>query len=136
MRNKFIILILTALTSQIFAQEPTVWRNGTDGVYNETGLLDAWPDDGPEINWVFEGLGQGHSSPAIAGNHIYTAGMLDETGFLFKLTLDGKLVYKKAYGPEYTESYTGSRGTPVIVGDKVYMVSGMGVLYCLAENDG
>ncbi|MDF1571193.1 MAG: PQQ-binding-like beta-propeller repeat protein [Bacteroidales bacterium] len=127
-------LTLLALNSN--AQEATAWRNGTDGLYPASGLLDAWPDAGPAVLWTFEELGQGHSSPVVAGNYIYTAGMTDGTGYLFKLDMEGNLVYKKAYGPEYTESFYGSRGTPVIVGDRIYFVSGYGKLMCMMESTG
>lgn len=117
------------------AQDATRWRGPSgNGIYAESGLLKTWPAEGPEILWSFKGLGKGHSSVAIADGFIYTMGMLEETGYLFKFDMNGKLLYKKPYGPEYIESFHGSRGTPVIVGDKTYMVSGFGVLYCF-ENE-
>ncbi|MEX2370491.1 MAG: PQQ-binding-like beta-propeller repeat protein [Bacteroidales bacterium] len=134
MKIKFLLTLTTILIAiSCDSQESTVWRNGTDGIYTESGLLNVWPDDGPEIVWLYEELGQGHSSPVVAGDYIYTSGMTDGTGFLFKFDLEGNLVYKKAYGPEYKESYYGPRGTPVITGDKVYLMSGYGKLYCIKE---
>nr|MDA3821566.1 alcohol dehydrogenase [Bacteroidales bacterium] len=91
------------------SQDPTVWRNGTDGVYPDTDLLDVWYESGPEILWLFEELGQGHSSPIVVGGFLYANGMIDNTGYLFKFNLDGSLVYKKSYGPEFSESFYGPR---------------------------
>ena len=62
--------------------------------------------------------------------------MSNDKGFLFKFDLKGKLVYKKEYGPEFTESYYGTRGTPTIVGDKIYLISGIGTLFCLTNETG
>ena len=131
-----LIVICTLLTDG-FAQEPTSWRGPTrDGHYPETGLLKQWPAGGPEILWSFEELGQGHSSAIVDQGFLYTTGMSSETGYLFKFDLKGKLVYKKKYGPEFTESFYGTRGTPTIVGDKIYLLSGHGKLYCIYNESG
>ncbi|MCB8999657.1 MAG: PQQ-binding-like beta-propeller repeat protein [Bacteroidales bacterium] len=131
------ILCFAVFTSSTFAQISTHWRGpDSNGSYAESGLLTSWPSTGPEIAWSFNELGQGFSSAVSSGNSVYTSGMTAETGFLYKFSMDGKLIYKKAYGPEFAESYYGTRGTPVIAGDKIYILSGPGPLYCLNEKDG
>lgn len=121
----------------VFAQEATSWRGPTrDGIYPESGLLKQWPAGGPEILWSYEDLGQGHSSAIVDQGFVYTTGMTGGTGFLFKFDLNGKLLYKKEYGPEFTASYYGTRGTPTIAGDKIYVVSGMGKLFCFNNETG
>ena len=130
-------LISLLLFSSCDAQNPTKWRGPTgEGLYASINLLSEWPEDGPEILWSFEELGKGHSSAVISGDNMYTSGMIDSSGHIFKLDLDGNLVYDKIYGPEYVESFYGTRGSPTIVGDKVYLVSGYGVLMCLEEDSG
>jgi len=62
--------------------------------------------------------------------------MISDMGYLFKLDQKGKLVYKIEYGPEFTESFYGTRGTPTIVGDKIYLLSGLGKLYCFDNETG
>lgn len=137
MKIRLLALSFIAIfVSSCNAQEATAWRNGTDGIYPATGLLDKWPADGPEILWTFEELGQGHSSPVVADDHIYTTGMKDGTGYIFKLDMEGNLVYNTAYGPEYTESFFGPRGTPVVVGDRIYQMTGYGKLLCMSEANG
>jgi outer membrane protein assembly factor BamB len=135
MKIKILVAAIVMLSATGISQDHTVWRNGTDGVYNETGLLNKWPDAGPEILWAFEELGLGHSSPVVSGNFIYITGMSDGNGFLFKFDLNGKLIYKKGYGPEYNESYHGPRGSPVIAGDLIYLISGYGNVMCLKESN-
>ncbi len=131
----FVISLILSLTA--LAQEPTRWRGPlSNGIYEETGLLKVWPAAGPEIIWSFNELGQGHSSAVASGDFIYTTGMIGETGYLFKFKLNGELIYKKEYGPEYVQSFYGTRGTPVIAGEKIYLVSGYGKLHCLNEKDG
>jgi outer membrane protein assembly factor BamB len=112
--------------------EPSQWRGpNRAGVYDERGLLDAWPEKGPELLWSFQGLGAGHSSAAIGHNRVYLNGMPDTTGVLYCLDLDGNLLWKKTYGTEWHVNYTGPRSTPVIAGNHVYIQSGMGVVYCV-----
>jgi outer membrane protein assembly factor BamB len=131
------LIILFTWFANGSAQDPTGWRGPTrDGHYQETGLLKQWPAGGPEILWSFEQLGQGHSSAIVDQEFVYTTGMTGGTGYLFKFTLNGELVYKKEYGPEFTESYYGTRGTPTVVGDKIYLLSGNGVLYCIYNDSG
>lgn len=130
-----IILIFTSIN--LFAQTPTRWRgpNG-NGVYDDSGLMNEWPASGPEIIWSYNGLGEGHSSPAFANGTIYLSGMEGETGHIYALTPEGKLKWKKAYGEEFHESYPGSRSTPVIAGDLLYIYSGKGDLTCMDANSG
>jgi len=136
MRNSVLaIVILAQLSISCTGQEATAWRNGTDGVYPSSGLLDAWPEGGPESIWSYEELGQGHSSPVVAGGFVYTTGMHEGIGYLYKFDLDGRLIYRKAYGPEFTESFYGPRGTPVIMGDLIYLISGYGHVMCMHEAD-
>jgi len=137
MKRLLAFLAICSLLSSGFAQKPTSWRGPSrDGHYPETGLLKQWPAGGPKILWSYEQLGQGHSSAIVDQGHVYTSGMSNQTGFLFKFQLNGKLVYKKEYGPEYNESYFGTRGTPTIMGDKIYLLSGYGTLYCLSNETG
>jgi outer membrane protein assembly factor BamB len=137
MRRLISIISISALVMGSLAQDPTVWRgpNG-NGIYDETGLLKQWPAGGPEILWSYEELGQGHSSAIVDQGFVYTSGMINEMGYLFKFDLEGNLVYKKQYGPEFKKSWYGTRGTPTISGDKIYLLSGLGKLVCFNNADG
>jgi len=137
MKKIAVIILFLVLVLSGYSQNPTAWRGPTrDGIYPETGLLKVWPANGPEVSWSFEELGQGHSSAIVDKGFVYVTGMINKQGYLFKLDLKGKLVYRKAYGPEFTESYVGTRGTPTIVGEKVYLMSGHGKLLCLDAGNG
>lgn len=118
------------------SQEINRWRgpNG-NGVYNESGLLNSWPEAGPEKVILFEGIGEGFSSPAFANNKIYISGMIDSIGYITILSMDGELLSRFSYGKEFTDNFVGSRSTPTIVGDHIYIKSGEGVILCLSEKD-
>jgi outer membrane protein assembly factor BamB len=131
----FILFAFSGLT--LFSQTTTKWRgpNG-NGVYDESGLLKQWPASGPEIIWHFDGLGEGHSSPAFANDMIYLSGLEETTGYIYALSTFGGLKWKAPYGEEFHESYPGSRSTPVIAGDLLYIYSGHGVLTCMDASNG
>ena len=119
------------------SQSPTRWRGPYgNGIYPDRNLAREWPAGGPEVLWSYEELGQGHSSPVMAGDQLYVTGMIDSTGYLFRFDPGGNLVYRAEYGPEYSQSYPGPRGAPVIDGERVYICSGYGRIYCLSRADG
>jgi outer membrane protein assembly factor BamB len=133
-------MILSCSERQPVDVEIAQWRGpARDGIYPDTGLLKEWPEGGPEMLWAFEGLGAGHGSPVIAGDYIYVTGIPDTIssgGFLYKLDLKGNLIWKKSYGPDFTENFPGSRSTPTVAGDLIYVESGAGAVYCLNANTG
>lgn len=119
------------------AQEQTTWRGqGSAGIYPESGLLKSWPAGGPEIIWHFDELGEGFSSPVFANGKIYLSAAIANVGYIFALNQDGKLEWKSTYGEEWVENYPGTRATPTIAGDLLYIYSGNGVITCMNSNDG
>ncbi len=113
------------------------WRGpNRDGKYHETNLLKLWPENGPAVLWTFEEIGLGFSSPVIHNGRIYVTGMEGEAGFIYVLSMQGKLLKKFPYGNEMAGSFPGSRTTPTLAGDLLYMVSGLGRLVCMNINTG
>jgi len=134
MRTYFLIILIGIalfISCSKSNSQSSQWR-GPDrkGIYYETGLLKVWPENGPELLWKYEGLGEGHSSVGIGNNRIYINGMPDTLGVLYCFDLNGELRWNKVYGEEWHINYTGSRSTPLVVDDVVYLESGMGVVYC------
>jgi outer membrane protein assembly factor BamB len=121
----------------LLAQELSQWRGpNRDGIYPETGLLRIWPEAGPALLWHYEGLGPGHASAAIANNRIYTAGVINNIGYIFCFSMDGKLLWDIPYGEEWVESWPGVRSTPLVADGKIYLLSGFGKLVCRKADDG
>ena len=139
MKRLFLFTTLFIISFSIIsnAQTATKWRGPhQNGNYDETGLLDKWPESGPEMLWHFDNLGEGYSAPAFANQKVFVSGMEGTTGYIYALTDEGKLIWKESYGSEFTNSYPGSRATPVVVGDYVYILSGMGDLTCMSSISG
>lgn len=137
MRTVFSIIFFCTLTSSLFSQTASSWRGpNQSGVYHETGLLDKWPSSGPEIHWTFDDLGIGYSSPTVANGTIYVSGMEGSIGYIYALSETGQLKWKAVYGEEWDDSYEGTRATPVISGNELYILSGMGDLSCMHAQNG
>lgn len=141
-----ILTILCACSSEKTLQQPepeiAQWRGDMrDGVYHETGLLNEWPENGPEMLWSFEGIGKGYASPAILNDRIFVNGEQDSTSFLFCFDMKGKLLWKSPNGREFmgegfSATYPGSRSTPTVVDNLVYTTSGKGRIACFDANNG
>lgn len=132
------IFILTLIYSQLLhAAILSDWRGpNRDGHYDAENLLDEWPANGAKEVWSFSGLGKGHTSAAVTKDRVFVTGILDETGYLFAFDISGDLLWKKAYGPEWTRNYAGTRSTPIVVDDLLYFLSGQGEVLCLSAKDG
>jgi len=133
-----LILGFLVLSCTISAQDAAQWRGqNRDGLYQENGLLKSWPAEGPKLLWHNDNLGDGFSSAAIvAPDRIYTAGTIDGKGYIFAFSMDGKLIWSTVYGEEWTESYPGTRSTPVINEGKVYLMNAFGKIVCLGADKG
>ncbi|MDH6358472.1 PQQ-binding-like beta-propeller repeat protein [Parabacteroides sp. PF5-9] len=130
-----VLVLLSFMTLITYAQDNIQWRNDRTGIYNETGLMQSWPEKGPEMLWSYEGLGEGHSSVAITAGRLYLTGLKNGKGLIYVFDLNGALLNKKEYGPEWDKNYVGPRGTVTVNEGKVYLVSGMGSLYCFEANN-
>lgn len=133
--KKMFFSLMAISTLTLAAQNNIQWR-GTDrtGIYKETGLLKSWPENGPDLLWHFDGLGEGHSSATIDKDKIYLSGIIEGEGYIYVFDLDGKLLNKTKYGPEWTENYIGPRGSILVNEGKLYLISGMCDIYCFDQN--
>lgn len=141
-RTIIVILLLAGALLQGCKQEVYQWR-GThrDGVFQESELLDSWPEEGPELLWIFEGLGRGYAAPAVSEDKIYINGEMEGNTYLFALSLDGKQLWKSPNGKEFlgdgfSATYPGARSTPTVMGNMVYASSGMGQIACFNTKTG
>ena len=125
-----VLIVATAWAAVQAGDCPRFRGPAGDGTFSETGLLKQWPEGGPKLAWTAKGLGQGYSSATVANGTVYVTGMDDQKqGYLFAFGLDGSPKWKTAYGPELDKrgpAVAGTRGTPTIDGDRVFLVTGLG----------
>jgi outer membrane protein assembly factor BamB len=116
---------------------PTFRGPERTAVSADTALLQTWPEGGPQLVWTARGAGRGYSSVAIAGGRMFTLGdgpstAADADEFLSAIDLTtGKLVWATKTGPAWNsgqEDWQGSRSTPTVDGERVYVVTPHGEL--------
>ena len=138
MKNSTLLLslILIFFSYNTFAQEAQ-WRGpNRSGIFPETGLLQVWPENGPELLVNASGIGSGYSTPVIENGIIYVTGKKNTEDWLSALDLDGTILYQVSYGKSWENSYPETRSTPTIDDDRIYVISGMGEVICLNKSDG
>lgn len=130
---------LTAAASGAGSFDWPQWR-GPDRTHlsQETGLLKSWPAAGPKRAWLFENAGQGYSGPAIVGGKLFILGTRDESECLLALNADtGRELWMAKIGSIHPDRRgNGPRGTPSVDGDRVYAMTGQGILACASLADG
>ena len=137
MKKLLLLICLVTTVINLHSQEIAQWRGqNRDGIYNETGLLKQWPQNGPTLLWSFDGLGDGHAAVAVTKTKVFAAGTLNEMGFIVALDNTGKLLWKTEYGKEWIENFPGIRSAPLFYNNKVYILSGLGELVCMDAGKG
>jgi len=144
-----IVLVAACIGGGARADDWPQWMGPhRDGVWRETGVVDAIPAGGLPVKWRVPVKG-GYSGPAVANGRVYLtdydrpAGPLanapdDRTRLAGReriLCLDaetGKLLWKHEYDCPYAISYaSGPRCTPTIADGKAYVLGAEGNLTCL-----
>lgn len=123
-----IIPFFYSCTPKIESQWKGPQRNS---IFTETGLLQEWQEEGPELLWRNDSIGMGHCSVAVTKDAVYITGMPDSTGgVLYCFDLQGNILWEDKYGEEWNTNYTGTRSTPTIVGKHLYFISSFGEIFC------
>ena len=133
----FSVLFAAATTAR--ADDWPQWRGPErNGVSQEKGWLDQWPDQGPAIAWKAN-VGLGFSSFVVAGGKAITVGHAEEKDTVFCFdAVSGTTTWKHSYPSDLGDKYFdgGTTGSPTIDGDRVYWLSRWGDLFCLNFADG
>jgi len=123
-----------------------------DSVWRENGILERFPEGGPDVKWRREIAG-GYAGPAVAGDRVFVtdyATSEDKTPNADKRSKisgtervlcfsadEGKLLWKHEYSCAYEISYpAGPRATPTVDDERVYTLGAEGDLHCLSVKDG
>lgn len=141
MNRIFAAAVVVLVASHASAADWPQWRGpNRDGVSKETGLLDAWPADGPKVRWERIDLGTGYSSPIVVAGVVYiqtTKGNDEFTVALEETT--GKDIWSTkigGVGKNVGPNYPGTRATVTFDNGKLYCLASDGVLNCLDAKSG
>jgi len=134
-----VALMICAKHAFCSANDWPQWR-GPDrtGLSKETGLLQSWPEGGPKRLWVYDKGGSGYSGPAIVQGKLFTMGTRDGAEVLLSLDANtGQELWVAPIGGIRADNRgDGPRGTPTVDGDRLYAMSGEGLLACANASDG
>ena len=124
------------------AEDWPEWRGaGRLGVWNETGILDRFPEGGLKVRWRTP-IRAGYAGPAVAGGRVFVVdAQRSDTSMAVverALALDertGEVLWTHAWDTDYTGLIftwaVGPRATPTVDGDRVYVLGAAGRLFCL-----
>jgi outer membrane protein assembly factor BamB len=113
------------------------WRGpNRDGISPDTDLLQQWPAGGPPVAWTATGLGAGYGTAVVRGARVFVQGRRGRESLLHSLNLaDGTYMWSKSLGAGGTNDRgSGPRGTPTIDGDRLYVLTESGDLWCLRDD--
>ncbi len=136
MRTSLLIMTsLLALPANLSAADWPQWLGpNRDGCSAETGLMTAWPKDGPKRLWQRD-VGAGYSGPVVAGNRLILFHRLKDREVVECLDpASGKKQWDFSYATAFDDAYgkgNGPRSTPVIQGKRVVTLGAEGWLHCL-----
>jgi outer membrane protein assembly factor BamB len=112
-----------------------------DGISKETGLLKEWPKDGPPLAWKAKGIGGGYSLVSVANGRIYTMGdNKDGSSYVHALEeKTGKILWSTKLGRagggiDRDPQHIGTRCTPTVDGERLYVLGQYGDLACLTTD--
>ena len=141
-RSFYVVLISLVISGVASADDWPRWRGPEgDGKCKETGLLQSWPEGGPELLWEVSGLGAGYSSVSISKGKLYTMGdmAVDSENAQRVIAVDlatHKILWKTKIGPIHVDDRGGPRCIPTVDGDLVYALGTSGDLVCLKTDSG
>jgi outer membrane protein assembly factor BamB len=118
---------------------PTFLGPTGDSKSPEQGILTEWPKEGLKIVWQTK-LGEGYGIGSISRGRMYQADRVRDTMQLTCYNAEtGELLWQNKYPTEYVDMYGydgGPRCSPVVDGDRVYLLGVDGLLLCVKALDG
>ncbi len=126
-----------AMPAGLSADWPNFRGPRHDGISEETGFETVWKKPIPMV-WEHK-IGPAFSSFAVVGDRAFTCGTVDKQQVILALDANsGKVLWQKNFEKEYKERMggDGTRATPTVDGDRVYIVGAKGTLLCLSTADG
>ncbi|HIA50234.1 MAG TPA: pyrrolo-quinoline quinone, partial [Acidobacteria bacterium] len=141
--------VLTSSTTYLSAEDWPQWRGANrDAVWNDSGVVDRFPDDGLTVKWSTPVRG-GFAGPAVADGRVFvldyqeTPGSRTMDGHERLIVLDeetGALLWQQEWPATYRNLQfkfaTGPRAVPTVDENRVYTLGAAGMLSCFDTETG
>jgi len=135
MRHTLGVVAMVALSVTGASASDWPWAYGPrrDSTSDEKGLLRTWPQAGPEVLWTVP-VGAGFGGPAISEGKVYLLDRDEKVGDKLRVfdLATGKELWSFAYDAPGGFMFAGSRTTPTVDGERVYISGPLGDLYCIS----
>ncbi|MBN2583156.1 MAG: PQQ-binding-like beta-propeller repeat protein [Planctomycetes bacterium] len=131
------LLLVVAAAGVVRAEDWPQFRGlKRDGISPEKGLMKSWPEGGPKAVWEAD-VGTGFASVAVVGGKVYASGVKNGKLVVTALDAKGKQLWQEEIdGDSGGGGHMGSRSTPTVDGDRLYILSEQGKLSCRKTSDG
>ena len=132
-------VVVAELACLVHAEDWPHWRGPSrNGISEEKGWVDQFPEQGPVIAWKAT-VSLGFSSVVASNGKAYTAGHANgsDTVFCFD-AVTGKEIWKQSYPSELGDKFYegGTTGTPTLDGTHLFWLSRWGDLFCFDAASG
>ena len=135
------LFVLVSSTNLAAGDWPQFRGARGDGSSDETGLLESWPEGGPQLIWR-KALGEGFSGITISKGKLYTLTQTaeGETKTEYAVAFDpetGGELWRTPIGEGFDDTFgNGPRSSPTIDDTQLYAFSSRGNLVVLKLSDG
>ncbi len=125
--------IVLSVTSVYAADWPWLYGPRRNHTSDQQGLLREWPADGPRVLWTLP-VGPGFGGPAVSGGNVYLLDRDESVGDTLRVLdlASGRELWTFAYDAPGQFMFAGSRTTPSVDGELVYIVGPMGDLHAIS----
>src|SRR5512139_3034569 len=129
------LLASISIATAYAADWPQYYGPRRDSSSTETGLLRTWPKEGPKVLWTVP-VGRGFAGPAVSRGKVYLLDRDDKVGDVLRVCdfATGKELWTFAYDAPGTFEFPGSRTTPTVDGNIVYIAGPIGDLHAIDIN--
>jgi outer membrane protein assembly factor BamB len=129
------LLVSISIATAYAADWPGYLGPNRDGTSAEKGLLRSWPTEGPTVLWTAP-LGRGFAGPAVSRGKVYLLDRNDEVGDILRVYdfATGKELWTVAYDAPGSFEFPGSRSSPTVDGNIVYVAGPIGDLHAIDIN--
>ena len=141
--------VLTSSTTYLSAEDWPQWRGiNRDAIWNETGVVERFPEDGLTVKWRAPVRG-GFAGPAVADGRVFildyqeTAGSRTMDGHERLVVFDeetGTVLWQQEWPATYRNLQfkfaTGPRAVPTVDEHRVYTLGAAGMLSCFDTETG
>jgi outer membrane protein assembly factor BamB len=126
------VMVVFSLTGASAADWPGVYGPARNNTSDQKGVLRSWPAEGPKVLWTAP-VGPGFGGPAVSDGKVYLLDRDEAVGDKLRVLelSSGKELWSFAYDAPGKFMFAGSRTTPTVDGDRVYISGPLGDLYCL-----